>query len=670
MGDSKAEQQFELTDLFSGEDEDRRVRILQVTLVVTAVISWLIVMWWASSQMMSRSQYGIIFLGLMILIFIIDQLIDTVREGKMAETALLSLLAVGTIISTIYLYIEFLPLVRTRVGYALPADYAVAVTMTFVIVYLAYRAYGLLFTGVFVLAVAYGLFGNFVPGVFQHSGYSTGRLMQILVTDVEGFYGNLTEIVAAWVALFLLYAGLLRGYDAFDLIIRVSFRAATLIKSGVAQSAVVASMIIGSVNGSAAANAAMTGSFTIPLMKKSGLKSESAGGIESVASSGGQLLPPVMGAGAFVMASILGITYWEVMTAGILPAIIFLIAVAVAVHYTASNQVNDVSLDISEHVDEMKNRNQLIWEGVRFLIPLALLIFILGYLRWTIMTAALYTVLMMIVTGITFPVIETLYTKNGTVAGTLRRELQNTVSGFVYGAQILAPIAIVIASINGIVDLFQMTGVPASLSLALLDLSGGSMLMTILLAMLICIILGLGMPTVAAYTIVAILVAPTLTQAFLLPDLSVHYFVFYSAILSGITPPIAIAVVVASGVAGANFWRTCLEALKIAAPLYVLPIAFIYNPEIVVGGLGFSTLASVAVTIGGAVAIVHGLNYVNFQLTSNKRVEWVIRFVFVAIGVVAMAHPEMAIRLGALGIAVAIYLFQLRAPDITPQEAA
>ncbi len=668
MVDSSPRKGFELEDLISGDTKETRVRVVQLTLVMTAVLGWLGIMWWASSQMMARSRYGILFLGLMILVYILDQLIHTVREENIIESAFLALLAVGTIISTVYLYSEYLPLVRTRVGYAHTPDYIVAVVMTIVIVYLAYRAYGLLFTGVFVLAVLYGLFGNFVPGVFQHSGYSPERLLQILVTDLGGFYGNLNEIVAAWVALFLLYAGLLRGYNAFDLIIRVSFRAATLIKSGVAQSAVVASMIIGSVNGSAAANAAMTGSFTIPLMKKSGLKSESAGGIESVASSGGQLLPPVMGAGAFVMASLLGITYWEVMTAGILPAIIFLIAVGIAVHYTASNQVSEVSLDVTEHIEEMKTRNQLVWEGVRFLIPLALLIFILGYLRWTIMTAALYTVLTMIVTGITFPLIENIYTKDQTMITTIRAQLQNTLSGFVYGAQILAPIAIVIASINGIVDLFQMTGVPASLSLALLDLSGGSMLMTVLLAMLICIILGLGMPTVAAYTIVAILVAPTLTQAFLLPDLSVHYFVFYSAILSGITPPIAIAVVVASGVAGSNFWRTCLEALKIAAPLYVLPIAFIYNPEIVVGGIGFTTLASVAVTIAGAVAIVHGLNYVHYQLTSYERAEYGVRLVFVALGIVAMAHPEMIIRVAALVISLLIFLIQLRAPNPSAQE--
>jgi TRAP transporter 4TM/12TM fusion protein len=594
----------------------------------------------------------------MILIYITDEIISSLRDGKRLTATTLAILGAITAVSTVYLLMEYLDLIRTRVGYAYTHEYVLAIGMTIVIGYITYRKYGLAFFLVFTGAIIYGLTGQHVPGVFGHSGFSYERLLQILVTDIRGFYGSLTQIIAAWVALFLLYAGLLRGYNAFDLIIRIAFYAATFVKSGVAQSAVIASMIIGSVNGSAAANAAMTGSFTIPMMKKSGMQKDSAAGIEAVASSGGQMLPPVMGAAAFVMASLLGMTYWDVMIRGVVPAIIFLISVGIAVHYTAVGQIQTGSLDVTKHVGVMKSKQQLVWEGLRFFIPLTLLVFILGYLRWTVVTAALYTVFAMILTGITFPVIETIVWKNETVRKTLRTQFKNTLSGFVYGAEILAPIAIIVATINAVVDISQATGVPASLTLALLDLSGGVMLIAILLAMLICIFLGLGMPTVAAYTIVAILVAPTLTQLFSIPELAVHYFVFYAAVLSGLTPPIAIAVVVASGVAGSNFWRTSAEALKIAAPLYVLPIAFIYNPELIVGDISIPTLASVLLTIAGAGTIVHGLNYTGQMLQFGTVSDKFVRLIFVSLGIVAMTHPETISRTSAVVVALLLLVVQ------------
>jgi TRAP transporter 4TM/12TM fusion protein len=640
-------------------DEDGGlVKMTRSIFLLLTIGMWMLVIWWAITQTMSRARYGTIFLGLMILIYLTNEIVTLLKTGNKRTASFLTIFGAVTIVSTTYLVIEYLDLIRVRVGYAYPHEYALALAMTIIIGYITYRKYGLAFLLVFIGTIVYGLSGQHIPGIFGHSGFSYERLLQILVTDIRGYYGSLTQIIAAWVALFLLFAGLLRGYDAFDLIIRIAFYAATFVKSGVAQSAVIASMIIGSVNGSAAANAAMTGAFTIPMMKKSGMRKDSAAGIEAVASSGGQLLPPVMGAAAFVMASLLGMTYWDVMIRGIIPAIIFLVSVAVAVHYTAVGQIQTETLDLSEHVGDKKSRAQLVWEGLRFFTPLALLVFILGYLRWTVVTAALYAVFAMIGTGILFPVIEATVSKSSSVSKAVILQFKNTIAGFVYGAEILAPIAIIVAAINAVVDIFQATGVPASLSLALLDLSGGVMLVAILLAMLICIILGLGMPTVAAYTIVAILVAPTLTQMFLLPELSVHYFVFYAAILSGLTPPIAIAVVVASGVAGSDFWRTSAEALKIAAPLYVIPIAFIYNPELVVGDMSFQTLLSVLVTIAGAVVIVHGLNYAGRLFISKVIFDRGMRLVFVGLGIVAMVHPNVTTQLGALAIVGLLLVLQ------------
>ena len=222
-----------------------------------------------------------------------------------------------------------------------------AALFTLVVLYLTYRAFGAAFVGVVVVSIGYAYFGASIPGLMGHSGIGGRQIVNVLALEFDGFFGSITQIVAAWVALFLLYAGLMRGYGAFDLIMRLSFKTAKYLRSGVAQSAVVSSLIVGSINGAQTANAAMTGSFTVPLMKNSGMEGESAGGIEAVASSGGQIMPPVMGAAAFVMASLLtGVGYVDVLIAGIVPALVFYVSVAIGVHYMAVGQLPEGGVDL------------------------------------------------------------------------------------------------------------------------------------------------------------------------------------------------------------------------------------------------------------------------------------------------------------------------------------
>ncbi|ADD07555.1 TRAP-type transport system permease protein (plasmid) [Natrialba magadii ATCC 43099] len=643
----------------------------QLALTLTAIALWAWVIAYALWSWLPRAQYTITFIGLAIFIYLLDEYIglgdsdgggDTDASGNRRTLHGLFLAAIGavTAIATVYLYANYNTLVTTRVGYALDHELLLAAVFAAAVIYLTYRAFGLAFVGVILFAIGYGYFGPYFPGVLTHSGFSETRILNIMVLEIDGFYGELSEIVAAWVAPFLLYAGLLKAYGAFDLIIRVAFRSATVLRSGVAQSAVIASLVIGSINGSQTANAAMTGSFTIPLMKNSGMKSETAGGIESVASTGGQIMPPVMGAAAFVMASLLGITYIEVVIAGLIPAAIFFFSVAAGVHYTWISQSGNAELNVSDHIDEVKSKQQLAVEGVMYAVPLIILIYLLGVLQWTVMTSALYTVISMIVLGVTVPVIRATQLQDESPVAMLRTKLFETVDGFREGAIILAPIVIIIAAVNGIVDVLVSTGIPGILSLILIDLSGGSMFLAVLIAMVVCILLGLGMPTVAAYSLVALLIAPALVSDFAVPDLAAHYFVLYAAILSGITPPIAIAVVVAAGVAKANFWRTSLEALKLAAPLYVLPFAFIYNPEIVVGGISEMTLVSGGLALLGAISIIHGLNYYRPIFGMSGMVNIGIRGVYVLLGVVIMVVPSLWVRLGALGVAAFLYTVQWR----------
>jgi TRAP-type uncharacterized transport system fused permease subunit len=188
------------------------------------------------------------------------------------------------------------------------------------------------------------------------------------------------------------------------------------------------------------------------------------------------------------------------------------------------------------------------------------------------------------------------------------------------------------------------------------------MFTAVVLAMLISIILGMGMPTVAAYVIVAALIAPALIQQFFVPDLAAHFFVLYAAILSGLTPPIAIAVVVATGIAESNFWRTAHEALKISAPIYVLPFSFIYNPELVVGGFGLTTFLSGALALLGALGISHGLNYYGKFFHESPFVKFPIKGIYFGLGLIAMVYPDMMIRAISVAVILAMIGVQLQKP--------
>ncbi|QLG61732.1 TRAP transporter permease [Halorarum salinum] len=625
-------------------------------LTVLSIVLWGVAIYYAYTQQWERILYTLGLFGLAFSMYVLNEMVDSIEERKVVDTYLLTVTLGIVVVTTTYLILNFDELLFMRRGTSYHHEYVLALMFTLAMFYLIYRAFGMAFLAVIAGGGLYAWLGPHLPGIIGHGGLTMDRILNVFVMDFSGFFGSISGIVAAWVALFLLYAGLLNGYGAFDYVMRIAFRVSEFVESGIAQSAVVASLAIGSINGAQVANAAMTGSVTIPLMKDAGMKKETAAGVEAVASSGGQIMPPVMGAAAFIMASILGITYIDVVLAGIVPALVFYLSVAIAVHYAAINQDIQTGLTIGDDADvgERKSGPAFLSETVKLAIPFVVLLYTLGVAQWTVMSAALYTSVTMFLTGITFPMFERLLGWNET---SVLDVFEQTLSGLKYGALIFAPIAVIVAAINAIVDVLVTTGVPGKLALALMELSGGVLIIALLLAMLICMILGLGMPTVAAYTIVALLVAPSLIEGFELARLPVHYFVFYAAILSGITPPIAIAVVVTTGIAGSNFWKSAIEAIKIAAPLFVLPFAFIYNPEIIVEGLTAYKLLSSALLLLGAFSLVHGLNYYGKAFTSRPA-NLALSFVFAVLGIVIMASPNEFIRMGTFVVVVVLMGWQ------------
>ncbi|OYR72208.1 C4-dicarboxylate ABC transporter permease, partial [Halorubrum sp. E3] len=232
-------------------------------------------------------------------------------------------------------------------------------------------------------------------------------------------------------------------------------------------------------------------------------------------------------------------------------------------------------------------------------------------------------------------------------------QIKNTIHGFRRGAIILAPIAIILVVISGVVNLFSTTGVPAKIALLMINLSGGVLLFAVLLGMAVAIVMGVGMPTVAAYVIVAILIVPTFVSEFGVAEITAHYTMFYAAILAGITPPVATAAVVAAGIAEANFWRTCGAALKIAAPLFVLPVAFVYNPALISMSPGLNTLFTGLLVVMGAISIIYGLNY-PFEMSVGRVI--FTRSALAVLGVLVMTYPMVLAKIAGIVVFTAVFL--------------
>lgn len=645
-----------------------RKHLMNNLLTVASLLFWARIVLYAWNQGVPRAQFAAVFLGGGMLIYIFEQLRD-LEDGSRLEHLWLWFCAALSVIGPAYVWLHYQVLETMRIGYALPREYALGAVFSVVVLYLTYRAFGTAFVAVVIGAIAYAYFGYAIPGIFGHSGIGERQIINLLTMEFDGFFGSITQTVAVKVSLFLLYAGLMRGFGAFDLIMKLSFKTAKHLRSGVAQSAVLSSLIIGSINGAQTANAAMTGSFTIPLMKESGMKGETSGGIEAVASSGGQIMPPVMGAAAFVMASLVpSVGYVDVLIAGIVPALVFYISVAIGVHYMAVKQLSEDGIDLKKRITEIPDGYHPAIEMLRFGIPFAVLLYTLGIAQWTVISSALYTCVAMVLTGAGFPIALSFVQAEMGPRETVSNGLTSMISGFKFGAIAIAPITVIIAAVNGIVDLLNATGMPGKLSIALVSIAGGVMLFTVILAMIICLILGLGMPTVAAYTIVALLIAPTIVSNFAVPTLAAHFFVFYAAILSGITPPIAIAVVVTAGIAEADFWRTSLEALKLGLPLFILPFTFIYNPEIVTGGFGLMTAGSGLVVLFGAITVTHGLNCASKPFGISSPFSYGVRGGFVLLGTLAMVWPTMLPRIGVVVVSIVLMLVQTRLPYFQPVE--
>ncbi|MBJ3777536.1 TRAP transporter permease [Acuticoccus mangrovi] len=467
---------------------------------------------------------------------------------------------------------------------ATPLELFVALGTIVVVLELTRRTLGYTITILCLVFIAYGFAGPYLRHVdwlrpLAHRGVGINEFVDQIYFSFEGIFGTALGVSTEFIFLFVVFGAVLQVIGGGEFFIDVTRAATGRSRGGPAKMAVVASALMGSMSGSSVANVATTGALTIPLMKRLGYKKEFAGAVEAVASTGGQITPPIMGAAAFLMAAILGIEYLEVAQAAVLPALLFFGALLAAVHWEALKQ------DLKPLEEAGARRTwAALKEGWTFLIPLVVLVTLLveGY-------TASYCAFFGVVTALAVPYLRrSTFVRPATLARGLR-----------LGAEGAIVVAIACASAGIIVGIVQISGLGFRFSSLVVDFAGNSLPVALVLAMVASFIFGMGMPTTPAYIIQATLVAPALIDLGADP-LAAHLFVFYFAVLGQITPPVAVAAYAAAPIAGASAAAVGWRAFALGAPVYIIPFFFVASPELLLQSLEWSlvpTLARCAVAV-------------------------------------------------------------------------
>ncbi|MGA9254820.1 MAG: TRAP transporter fused permease subunit [Roseobacter sp.] len=472
-------------------------------------------------------------------------------------------LAICALVVAIYLVAIYGTAARNSVGTPfVPIGVAFAATAgSAMIMELTRRVAGLalvIITGVFLL---YTFTAHLMPGILAvTNAYTWQRFFGHVYSDA-GILGPTTAVSSTYIILFIIFAAFLQASKVGDYFVNFAFAAAGRARGGPAKVAIFASGLMGMINGTSAGNVVATGSLTIPLMKRVGYHRKTAGAIEAAASTGGQIMPPIMGAGAFIMAEITGIPYTEIAIAAIIPAVLYFVSIYFMVDFEAAKLGMRGMRE-----DELPKFNKLVRQIYLF-IPIVILIVALFMGYSVIRAGTLATVAAAVVSWLT----------------PHRMGLQSILKAFELAGIMSIQIIAVCACAGIIVGVISLTGVGARFSALLLDLAGVSQLLALFFAMCIAILLGMGMPTTAAYAVAASVVAPGLVQLGI-PMLTAHFFVFYFAVLSAITPPVALASYAAAGISGSNPMETSVTSFKIGIAAFIVPFMFFYNSAILMDG--------------------------------------------------------------------------------------
>jgi TRAP transporter 4TM/12TM fusion protein len=518
-------------------------------------------------------------------------------------------------------------------------DLILGISLLILVLEASRRSLGLIFPILVCLSILYALFGQFVPGQFGHEGFSWEVIIRNLYVSPQGFWGVMLQISATILAIFLIFGAVLLKTGGGEAFVDIAFLASARTRGGPAKVAAVASCLFGMISGSAVANAATIGTFTIPLMKRAGFSKEFAAATEAVAGTGGQIMPPVMGAGAFLIAQFLGISYAKVAWAAILPALLYYAGLIVSIHLEAvKNDFPTIPLE-----EERLIRARLTAKKVVLpLIPVAALVlaFSTGY---TVQMGAYWASILAFAL--------TIFLVGGRLGQRLKSLFTIALASMEAAGKAIAEIAVLLASAQVVVSMLGLTGLAVKFSDLLVSMGRENMVATLILAMVVLIILGMGIPPTAVYVLGGSIVVPALIALGLKP-LPAHLFTFYFACLGAITPPVCAAVYVTSSIAESNWWTSGWLATRLGLAGFIVPFMFVYSESLLLSGTLFEILyAALPAVVGVFFLGTFAVGYF------NGRIGWVRRLLMAVAGVL-LIYPGIGTDLLGVTLAGLVYLSQ------------
>ena len=558
-------------------------RVIAWSLTVIGVALSLFQLYTAGIVAMTAMRHRSVFLTcILAMTFLTKPLYKGARKDKLNVAMVIDLILIAmAVFIGLYIFID-LQGIFERQGDWSPWDFRVGVALVLLVLEATRRVIGLNLTIIAIMFLLFGYFGPWMPELIVHKGYSVERIATTLSLTTEGIFGLPLGVASTFVFIFILFGAFLDKTGAGSFFINLSYSITGRFSGGPAKTAVVASGFMGSVAGSAVANVVATGSFTIPMMKKIGYRKHVAAAVEASASTGGQLMPPIMGAGAFLMAEFTQTPYLEIIKIAFIPAVLYFFSVILFVHFEAQKQ-GIWGLP----KDQLPNIFQTLKDGIHFILPVAILIIVL-IMNYSPMMAGFIAILAVYFTA--------LMRKGSRISfGTLIKTLEQ-------GARNAIVVAVACAAAGIIVGIVNLTGTGLRFSSLVVSLSQGIPLLALLLVALTSLFLGMGLPVTASYIVLIILAGPGLMDLGI-PLLTAHMVVFWYSQDANVTPPVALESFAASGIAGSSPMKTAFTSWKLAKGLYIIPIIMAYHP-LLLNGPTVEVVKTVILSVFSIIAFV------------------------------------------------------------------
>ena len=552
-----------------------------------------------------------------------------VKEGRFHPIDVI--LAVIAMIPPIYILVNYQQLIL-RAGTVTPVDAVVGLVGIIMVLEAARRIVGLPIVIVVLCFLAYGFLGPYMPGPLAHRGLTIKQMVGHLFFTTEGVFGIPLGVSSTFIFLFILFGAYLEKTGLGKFFIDIANAIAGWASGGPAKVAVISSALQGTISGSSVANVVGSGSFTIPMMKKLGYHKNFAGAVEAAASTGGQLMPPIMGAAAFLMAEFVGIPYMEVVKAAVVPAILYFLGVFLGVHFEAKKN----------HLEGTPRSQLPAWTKImkeegHLAIPLIAIISLLAS-GYTPMKAALAGIFISIGTAM--------------LRANTRMSFWDIVDGLVKGARGALGVIIACASAGMIIGIVTKTGVGLKLASALVTVASGNFMLLLLCTMLTSLILGMGVPTTANYVITSTIAAPALIQLGV-PILAAHMFVFYFGIIADITPPVALAAYAGSAISGGDPLKTGVNASKLGIAAFIIPYVFVLSPQLLGIGATFGSVLFTTITAIIGMTGISGAMIGQFYCKAN-----VLERLILLAGGLCLIDPQTLTDIIGIAILAAVFALQ------------